>query len=848
MALDVSTQMRLTGMASGLDTDAIIQNLGKVHTLRINKVKQDKQIAVWKQEMYRDTITKLSNFMKSNLNLANPTSNFRSASAFAKFSYNLTMKGNSTLDASKLMSVTANGDLRNFNQAVQGVAQLATKDTWAGDKMGLLGITTSGFNFENFGVVDLGDGDIGLKDPKYAIFGVSIDGTSRTVSIAPEKILDMFGDGMDYKVEYGKGSRKIAGSEYTGAIELVAFGEMDASEKPIYMRDDANGTYKLIDISDLNKVIEDEFGAGTTFDADNADHRNAIRQHFGNAGIYGEPGAKDALVDDFAAGNFGNPADPYYVNDNGTYREVDDNLLNSIVSGTYDDTNPAHKMAVEDYFSDKAIFKANDDIKDPKQAFADLINSEIVTQFGPNYSNIVSVTAAGELNFQKSGSTVTLFEVTGFATLENMGLAGGASTSGAVNNRKVSDLPGLSGLFSGVNEATIKINGVNIKLSKDDTVKNLMDKINGSDAGVTLSYTASTDSFTLTSKLEGSANNIAASGLNAEAVALFGALKIDMTETGFAGHEGAKNLIAVINGEEYIRQSNTFTHEGMTFTFNETFNATLDSNGKATVTDNTVSIKVDVTKNTADIVTSIKGFVEEYNKLVEHINDLLNGKRDRDYKPLTDDEKKAMSKEEVELYESKTKIGLLANDSDLRKLLNEMRSSIYQKVEGVGLTMSDIGITTSANWKDGGLLVIDENKLSAAIEKNYDGVVSLFTQSSKYTAWDKEHKSERYAESGIAQRLNDILNAAAGTTATSGVSGDKGYLLQKAGMLKDTTETDNVLTKQINEYDKKIDQLLDKWYRQENAYYMMFARMETMMSKLQAQQNSLAQIMAQGGK
>jgi len=39
--------------------------------------------------------------------------------------------------------------------------------------------------------------------------------------------------------------------------------------------------------------------------------------------------------------------------------------------------------------------------------------------------------------------------------------------------------------------------------------------------------------------------------------------------------------------------------------------------------------------------------------------------------------------------------------------------------------------------------------------------------------------------------------------------------------------------------------LLERWYRQEQNYYAMFARMETAMSKLQAQQNSLSQIMAQ---
>ena len=108
-------------------------------------------------------------------------------------------------------------------------------------------------------------------------------------------------------------------------------------------------------------------------------------------------------------------------------------------------------------------------------------------------------------------------------------------------------------------------------------------------------------------------------------------------------------------------------------------------------------------------------------------------------------------------------------------------------------------------------------------------------------SWKWERK--RYAESGIAQRLNDIFNNAVSTT---GAKENKGYLLRKAGTINDLTQFDNTIQTQINGYDKKIQTLMERWYRQENAYYAMFARMETAMSKLQSQQNSLAQIMAQG--
>jgi flagellar hook-associated protein 2 len=146
---------------------------------------------------------------------------------------------------------------------------------------------------------------------------------------------------------------------------------------------------------------------------------------------------------------------------------------------------------------------------------------------------------------------------------------------------------------------------------------------------------------------------------------------------------------------------------------------------------------------------------------------------------------------------------------------------------------------------DGGRLIIDDNKLNSAIENRYEDVVALFTKTSDIPATDLANRGKRTSEVGIAQRLNDLLGDA---TRTSTVGyGSKGYLVEKAGALNDASQVQNQITKQIEQYDKKIQTLLERWYRQENAYYAMFARMETAMSKMNAQQNSLASILANQG-
>jgi len=867
MALDMKTQMRLTGMASGLDTDAVIQNLGKVHQVRINKVKQDKQMLQWKQESYRDTISKLTSFVKANLNTANPTSNFRSSAAFAKFSYLLKgsmMIGGKSVDAADLMSVTANGDLKNFSQTVQGVAQLATKDTWTGAAMGMKGIKTDKVDFEKLGISVLGIGAVGASEEHY--FTISIDGMSKTIMLKRDKIIEAFDNGSQYQIKYGIGTDSPSGQGLTDIVTDYMHGVFPTTD---YYSKASDGSFKLID----EDFIQDNILHGAIIPGD-TDQEDRIESYLMNKGVYGAGDAeKYEFIDSFNG----------YVYNETTkgYDKVDQAFLAGI-----DASNPNRNEAIRNYFDVRMIYKENaanaaNPAQAGAQALANLINEEIVNQFHtPGYRNIVQATAAGELTFYMQGSNITLSDQFPKDTLQRLGIpSGGVSTSGSVNNKKLTDLPDFDHNFFSSNGiemmGTIRINGVSISLSNNDTIATAMAKINGSNAGVTLSYNAVTDSFTLASKSEGTANGIQdITGNTADFFHAFGigtvnaqGKLIDGAGTADGVRTAAQNFIGVINGEEFTRQSNTFTYEGMTYTFNKTFNVNYEmeadgngnmvpkldpdgnkiierNNGKI-VTGSEDPIKIEVTKNTADIVANIKNFIDEYNAIVTHLNDLLNGKRNRDYPPLTDDERKAMKDEEIKLYEDKAKSGIMANDTALRKILSDMRSAIYQKVEGVGITMADIGITTTANYKDGGVLAINEDKLKVALESRFDEVVTLFTKSSSIPSTEKDSAkvAQRYNEVGIAQRLNDIITSSAGTSLT----GDKGFLVKQAGTVNDRTQFDNPMTRQLEEYDKKIDALLERWYRQENNYYAMFARMETAMSKLQAQQNSLAQIMAQAG-
>lgn len=58
----------------------------------------------------------------------------------------------------------------------------------------------------------------------------------------------------------------------------------------------------------------------------------------------------------------------------------------------------------------------------------------------------------------------------------------------------------------------------------------------------------------------------------------------------------------------------------------------------------------------------MKTFVDDYNKIMDKIYDLVTEKKDSDYPPLTEAQKEEMSEDEIKDWEKKAKQGILRND------------------------------------------------------------------------------------------------------------------------------------------------------------------------------------------
>lgn len=267
----------------------------------------------------------------------------------------------------------------------------------------------------------------------------------------------------------------------------------------------------------------------------------------------------------------------------------------------------------------------------------------------------------------------------------------------------------------------------------------------------------------------------------------------------------ASDANITLNGATLASSGSTITVNGLTLNV-------LDMTAGSEVT-------VSVTKDTSGIYDTIKDFLSEYNALLKEMNTNYNAKSAKDYDVLTDEQKEAMSDDEVEKWEDKIKDSLLRRDDTLSALISSFRSNMSGTItasDGKKYALSSIGISTSADYAEGGLLHIkgdeddseyseDTNKLEELLNSDPDLVMEVF--------------------SGLASNLyDDLMNKMSRTSMSSALTfyNDK----EMASQLSDYKEN-------IAKWDKKLTQMEDR-------YYSQFTAMEKAMASLNSQSNSMA--------
>lgn len=373
-------------------------------------------------------------------------------------------------------------------------------------------------------------------------------------------------------------------------------------------------------------------------------------------------------------------------------------------------------------------------------------------------------------------------------------------------------------------EFDLTINGEKIgSYTQDTALETVMNGINSNtDAGVNVSYSQLTNQFVFTAKNTGESEKIdIGEGLGK---ALFG-------DSSNYEHGTDAKITATINGQvtELTRSSNSIDLDGLTVTLNGTFEAEKDSGDKI-IKDKGVSF---TTKTDTDtIVDAIKQMVTDFNAMITEIKSAysdmpLQQSNGAKYEPLTADDEEGMSESEIEAYEEKAKTGLLFMDRDLSSLYSSLRDAVIS-VGSDGSYLRSIGIQTS--YEDGLTTIsLDETALRSALETDLDGVRNAFAKSTETGS----------ATDGLMASIEKVTDKYAATTGAV-----KGILIEKAGSkYAPTAALDNTLLDQMNELDDQISTWQDKMSDKVDYYTNKFTQLEMLINQMNSQSSALSGLM-----
>ena len=312
---------------------------------------------------------------------------------------------------------------------------------------------------------------------------------------------------------------------------------------------------------------------------------------------------------------------------------------------------------------------------------------------------------------------------------------------------------------------------------------------------------------------------------------LIGLLGLDTDSSNAYGDKAAKingrDAVIVLNGVKYTNTTNDFAINGLNISVNGVTDDVADPDSDACLSglNDSTAVSINTTTDSQGIYDTVKDFLTEYNNIINEITKLYNADSAGSYEPLTDDEKDKMSDTEIEKWETKIKDSLLRRDNSLSSVMNAMMTSMSQSIEinGKSYSLSSFGIQTlgflnaAENEQNAYHINGDEDdentsgkedKLMAAITSDPDTVIEFMKQltTNLYKSIDDQMQS------------NDLRS--------------RYKIYNDKEMDKQYTN----LTKTIKEWESKVS---DK----EDYYYKQFSNMETALAKLQSQTSSISSML-----
>lgn len=787
--------IQMTGMASGLDTKAIVESMLQTEKSKVDKINQDKQILEWRQELYREMITNVRDFTKKYFDPLNKETYIMGSSSLSG------IKATTTTD-STVVGVLASSDAKpgNFELNVSQIAKPAK---------------VTGTSVINQSTVK---GE--LKIP------IIIDETNDEITIDGETIKvenKAFSTPTDLAKEINSKIQNSENLKDKYKVEINDSGELEVLSKISITDENSKMKITIGSVEYDLELSEKSYTASELAKEIESKLKNSVGsdgEKFNNSDVKIEVKDGQVVIEGASSDKKFDFKTPTVSIENSSLSKSNKlEYTKGFISGKNSE------LVISVRGQDPVIVDLSDvDTSGTNEEVLKRISDKI----NENSPVVKSDVIDGKLVFKTDSKEQII--ISGNAA-NSIGIGNSLDITLDINKEKMSNLltfddPDNKKVEFTINGQTFKYDfgskedSDGYKGGKDLTIKQVFSDIS-SKAGVNISYNSISRSFSIESKSTGKEVSLEGSDVNGKFLtSLFGTntleAKGESAVVEFSDSEGNKNTFEF--------SSNNFTLSGINFDI------------KSMPTE---PIKVSVVSDTDKTVELVKGFVEDFNKIMDDLNTKTKERKNSKYKPLTEAQKDEMTEKEIELWEKKAKEGILGNESEIESFMYQLRSAVFTPVEGIAVNLKDIGFDTSNDYREGGKIKFDEEKFRKALANDPQMISDLFTKTSDsgYENYDpnltSEQRKAKNADQGIFRRINDVLNDFVRTTRNS--DGKKGIFIEIAGISGDSTLNENVISRAMEEYDKRIDTLNDLITRREERYYKQFTRMETALSKLQSQ-------------
>lgn len=772
-----STVRGYGGLASGLDRDSLIEGMTASTRAKIAKQNKSRQTTLWKQEAYQSVSSKLVEFSKKYMSYTTPATNLASTSLWA--SSNITANGAN----SKYVSVTGSSSISN-SLSIVGVESLA-KDAYKVSKSTVSDpVLSSGeINFDAKDVSNLEGEYITFKygSKTYNVTmltGKASDGFEYDYSTA-ENTAKSINKSLE-QVSIGNGktlANVIEVSSYdSGGVSKLDFKSKDIAGNTILLENGSKSALKALGFDDISKVSEDERRIKDTGLSDTV------------KGYTQELTTSKTFLERTEGKNI-----------NFSYNGV----TKSIKLGANTNITELAKDLEDKLGKQFGTGRIAVSVKDNKLSFETKVPGG-----ADDNTSVLSIISADKGILGVDGMLGITAGESNRLNLESSVLESGLNSMAYPKTNKPSENDTIENL---------KINGVTITgLTYKDSLKTIMDKINTSEAGVKVSYLSSTDKFMFQSTVPGASGEVDLSDVAVNLFSNNGTTNTD--DEKFSGEAGKDAVVEVKYGDgltqKLVRSSNSFNLDGLNVTVSGIFDGTTDP------------VTLTAKPNSDKIVSAVTDMIKDFNDIIQLVSDQVSKKPNREYSPLTDEQKESMTEDQIKKWEDKAKVGILFNDSDLRSLSDSLRF-VFDAGSNEKDMLSSFGISTSSDYTEKGKLIFDETKFRAALEKNPEDIQKLFTKKANTTSGEKD---------GFMARLTSITDRFANTAGAV-----KGILIEKAGSTyAPTSVTANSLQKSIDSIDVYIKKLQSQLKTETDRYVKQFTNLENVIAQMNSQSSTLS--------